>query len=80
METPQSLGGTMSVNEEMICQHCQQKGSVSVSRIKAKTGMSTFKILLAFITAGISILFMGLARKESRNKATCLNCKTNWVF
>ena len=70
----------MSVNSEIICQHCQQKGSVSISKIKAKTGMSTFKILMAFVTVGISILFVGLARKESKNKATCLNCKTSWVF
>lgn len=68
----------MAKRPEMICPHCQTKGSVSVSSERRKAGLSFPKLFLLVFTAGISFFFVGLARKESYNEASCANCSAKW--
>jgi uncharacterized paraquat-inducible protein A len=70
----------MALKPEMICPHCQTKGNVSVGSVKRKAGLSFAKLFLLIFTAGISFFFVGLARKESHNEASCANCSNNWLF
>lgn len=76
-ETVQRLG---VINDAMICPHCQEKGQVRTKEVELKKGISGGKATAALITAGWSILFTGLSRKESATQAYCENCGNRWVF
>jgi hypothetical protein len=70
----------MSLKPEVICQHCQTKGQVSIKQVKKKKGISGGKATAALFTGGLSLFATGLSRKEENNQATCGNCKTTWFF
>src|SRR5216684_1345715 len=63
-----------SVNSAMICPHCQTKGSVRTKQTTQKAGISGGKATAAILTGGLSLLAMGLSRKEQRTQAHCGNC------
>jgi len=69
-----------SLNPQMICPHCQTKGSVRTMIVKAKKGVSGGKATAAVLTAGLSILATGLSRKERLTEARCSNCNSVWHF
>ena len=69
-----------SIKKEMICPHCQTKGKIRTKNIKQKKGISGGKAVATVLTGGLSILAVGLSRKESVTQAHCGNCKATWVF
>lgn len=67
-------------NPQLICPHCQTKGSVRTKLVVQKKGISGGKATAALLTAGTSILLTGLSRKEDATQAHCDNCNCSWVF
>lgn len=65
---------------QLVCPHCQTKGFVRTSAVKRKKGISGGKAVGAVLTAGLSMLVTGLARKESETEAHCSNCSSTWHF
>jgi hypothetical protein len=68
------------VNPQMICPHCQSRGTVRTKRITQKKGISGGKATAAVLTAGVSMLATGLSRKEAATEASCDNCRSTWYF
>jgi hypothetical protein len=68
------------ISSEYICPHCRKKGFVSTMPVKRKKGISGAKATGALLTAGVSILATGLARKEGLTQAHCGNCNSTWDF
>jgi hypothetical protein len=68
------------VNAQMICPHCQSRGTVRTRRIKQKKGISGGKATARVLTAGVSMLATGLSRKEAATEAHCDNCGSTWYF
>lgn len=67
-------------NPKMICQHCQTRGGVQTRQINKKRGISGGKATAGFLTLGLSLFVVGLARKENVTEAHCLNCNATWHF
>jgi hypothetical protein len=68
------------VNIPMICPHCHTKASVRTKPITQKKGVSGGKATAAVVTGGLSILAVGLSRKETFTQAHCDNCNSTWLF
>ena len=64
----------------IVCPHCQEKGHVRTKSVKKKAGISGAKATAAVLTAGVSLLGTGLARKEELTEAYCENCGSTWHF
>jgi hypothetical protein len=69
-----------SLNPEIICPHCQQKGTVRTKAVQQKKGISGGKATAALLTGGVSMLATGLSRKESITEANCDKCNSKWRF
>jgi predicted RNA-binding Zn-ribbon protein involved in translation (DUF1610 family) len=65
---------------QLVCPHCQTKGSVTTRRVKLKKGISGGKAAGALMTGGVSVLAIGLSRKEDATEAKCSNCGSVWDF
>ena len=68
------------VNPHMHCAHCNTDGKVRTKSIKGKKGVSGGKATAAIFTGGLSLLAVGLSRKEAATQAYCANCKNSWTF
>lgn len=68
------------INSAMICPHCQTKGSVRTKQITWKAGVSGGKATAAILTGGLSLIVVGLSRKEQHMQAHCENCYATWHF
>lgn len=66
--------------QQMICPHCQTKGTVRVAPTKVKRGISGGKATGAVFTGGLSLLATGLSRKEKHLRAWCSNCGIDWLI
>jgi len=78
-ERPQFLRhGALS--DQMVCVHCQQRGSVRTKVIVKNAGISGAKVTAAIFTCGLSLFVTGLSRKEPATKAYCTNCFQTWTF
>jgi hypothetical protein len=64
----------------MVCPHCQKKGEVFTWPVSVKRGISGGKATAAILTGGISVLFVGLTRREELTEARCDNCEAKWMF
>jgi transcription elongation factor Elf1 len=64
----------------LVCPHCQMKGTVRTVRGVRKAGISGGKAVAAVITLGWSMLATGLSRKEHITEARCSNCGSIWRF
>ena len=64
----------------MICPHCQTKGSVTTQQVKKKVGISGGKATAAVMTCGLSMFATGLSRKDQVTEATCSNCGQTWYY
>lgn len=69
-----------SLNPTMFCPHCQTKGRIRTKVITQKKGVSGSKATAAVITGGLSVLAVGLSRKEASTQAHCENCSNTWLF
>jgi hypothetical protein len=68
------------INPQMVCPHCQSKGSVRTKPVIKKAGISGGKTTAAILTGGLSMLATGLSRKEGMTQAHCDQCTCTWVF
>ncbi len=79
-QTPTEFQQQQSLNQNMICPHCNTKGSVTTKKVKRKQGISGGKATAAVLTCGISMLGTGLSRKQQMTEATCNHCGMSWSF
>ncbi len=68
------------LNPELFCPHCQSKGNVRVKWVMQKVGVSGGKATAAVLTGGLSLLAVGLSRKQELTQAHCEKCGSTWVF
>jgi hypothetical protein len=68
------------VNSQMICPHCQSRGTVRTKHVTQKKGISGGKATAAVLTAGVSVLATGLSRKEGATEVHCDKCGSTWHF
>ena len=68
------------LNPAIVCSHCQTKGAVRRKIVVKKAGVSGSKATSAILTAGLSLLAVGLSKKEEVIEAHCANCKTTWHY
>jgi hypothetical protein len=68
------------INPMMVCPHCQTKGKIRTKSVKQKKGISGGKAVGAIMTAGLSMLAVGLSRKEKMTQAHCDNCNLTWYI
>lgn len=69
-----------SNSPKISCPHCKETGFVSVSKSSKKMGVSGSKATAAFLTSGLSLLAVGLSRKETVTVAHCYNCNSEWHY
>ena len=69
-----------TLNEHIVCPHCNKRGCVLTRSVTEKKGISGAKATGALLTGGLSVLLTGLSRKESRTEATCRHCNSSWQF
>lgn len=69
-----------NMNQNMICPHCNTKGSVTTKQVKKKVGVSGGKAAGAVLTCGLSLFVVGLSRKQQVTEASCSNCGMSWSF
>ena len=65
---------------QIVCPHCQTRGLVTTRHVKLKKGVSGGKIVASVLTSGLSLLAVGLSRKEAATEAKCSNCGSVWHF
>ena len=68
------------INTAMTCPHCQTIRKIRTKNIKQKKGVSGGKATAAVFTGGLSLLAVGLSRKEGATQAHCDNCNNTWFF
>ncbi|MGA3318647.1 MAG: hypothetical protein ABSC64_19700 [Candidatus Korobacteraceae bacterium] len=68
------------LNPELFCPHCQSKGFVRDKWVTQKAGISGGKATAAVLTGGLSLLAVGLSRKQQLTQAHCEKCGSTWVF
>jgi Na+-translocating ferredoxin:NAD+ oxidoreductase RnfG subunit len=68
------------INTAMVCPHCQSIGKIRTKEVKQKKGVSGGKATAAVLTGGLSLLAVGLSRKEGATQAHCDNCHNTWFF
>ena len=78
--SPGIIGGLMGWRHrpKIICPYCQTEGDVSAKRVEQKAGISGAKATGAILTGGLSLLAVGLSRKQEVLKHKCFNCKAEW--
>lgn len=69
-----------AVNPVLVCPHCQTRGKVRTKAVKKKTGISGGKATAAVLTGGLSVVAVGLSRKEGMTQAHCEHCNSTWHF
>lgn len=69
-----------SNSPNFICPHCKEAGFVFVKNSTKKMGVSGSKATAAILTSGLSLLAVGLSRKEDVTEAHCYNCNSDWHF
>jgi hypothetical protein len=67
-------------NTAMTCPHCDAVGKIRTKNVKQKKGVSGGKATAAVLTGGLSLLAVGLSRKEGATQAHCDNCNNTWFF
>jgi hypothetical protein len=65
---------------QMVCPHCQNRGSVHTQPSMQKQGISGGKATAAILTGGTSLLLTGLSKTGYVTQAHCVNCNCTWTF
>jgi hypothetical protein len=68
------------INKTMMCPHCQTNGKIRTKHITQKKGISGGKAVATILTGGLSLIAVGLSRKEGATQAHCDNCNNTWLF
>ena len=79
-QTTDQFIAEQNMARNMICPHCNTKGSVTTRQVKRKQGISGGKATAAVLTCGISMLGTGLSRKQQMTEASCSHCGMTWSF
>lgn len=69
-----------SLNPHMNCPHCNTSGNIRTKPITQKKGISGGKAVAGLLTGGVSLLAIGLSRKEDLTQAHCQKCNNTWQF
>jgi len=69
-----------ATNAAMMCPHCQTNGKIRTKHVQQKKGISGGKAVATVLTGGLSLLAVGLSRKEGATQAHCENCNNTWFF
>ena len=67
------------IHQKSTCPHCVAEGAVTMRTGKAKRGISGGKATAGLLTAGVSLLVVGLSRKQTITQATCSSCHATWT-
>jgi hypothetical protein len=67
-------------NPDMICPHCKTKGQINTKKVDLTKGISGGKAVAGLVTGGLSILAVGISRKETQTEARCGKCGNVWHF
>jgi hypothetical protein len=65
---------------QIVCPHCQTRGTVTTRQVMLKKGINGGKATAAILTGGISLFFTGLSLEQETTEATCSNCGATWLF
>ena len=68
------------INSELVCTHCQSKGTVRTKKTEQTKGIHGGKAAGAVMTGGLSILATGISRHEKTTKCRCDHCKMEWFI
>ena len=68
------------LNPALVCPHCQKQSFVRTKPTTKKAGVSGGKATAAVLTGGLSLLAVGLSRKEAMTQAHCDHCMSDWAF
>ena len=69
-----------SLNPHMTCPHCSTKGKIHTKHVTQRKGISGGKAVAGLLTGGVSLLVIGLSRKEKSTEARCGKCGNVWHF
>lgn len=64
----------------MVCPHCQAKGTVTADPVTVKRGVSGGKATGALLTGGASMLVTGLSQKQQAMSMSCSSCGMKWMI
>lgn len=64
--------------ENLVCPHCQERGTVTGRSDIASKGISGGKASGAVLTGGASVLFTGLSKNQRVRRLHCENCNSTW--
>lgn len=64
--------------KNIICPHCQTKGTVRTTKKEVKAGVHGGKATAGILTGGLSLFATGLSRKVPKTKLKCSKCKIVW--
>ncbi len=67
-------------NAHMVCVHCNTTGQIRTKPVTQKKGISGGKATAALLTSGVSLIAVGLSRKEKNTQAFCTKCQNTWFF
>jgi hypothetical protein len=67
-------------NPHMKCPHCETIGQISTKKVDLTKGISGGKAVAGLLTGGLSILAVGISRKEAQTEARCGKCNNVWHF
>lgn len=65
-------------NPNLVCPHCQTRGTVTATHAIRKRGISGGKATGALFTGGVSMLATGLSRKQGVTQMVCGQCGVRW--
>lgn len=64
----------------VACPHCGVSGHVRTKTIHQKQGVSNAKAVAAVLTAGLSLLALGIFRMIAVTQAHCMSCASTWII
>lgn len=67
------------IAQNLVCPHCGMAGHVRTKAIHQQQGVSNAKAVAAVVTAGLSLLAIGIFRMVVVTQAHCTQCATTWT-
>ncbi len=67
-----------NLRPKVVCKFCNEAGHVTVTPAERKRGISGSKATGALLTGGLSLLAVGLSRKDVVSAMHCHKCSMQW--
>ncbi|HLR83394.1 MAG TPA: hypothetical protein VK059_00510 [Nocardioidaceae bacterium] len=64
--------------DKIICEHCGERGQVTVRVVTRGKGISGGKATAGLMTGGLSLPLAGLSKNQQVRHLTCGNCGMAW--